>query len=532
MNARRQLVDVVVPVFDEERTLVRTSRRCSRTCGPSFPCRFRIVIADNASTDGTPAIARGARAAPRRGRLPPARAQGARPRAAGPPGSPATRTSSRTWTSTSRPTSRASSRSSRRSSPATASWRSAHASGTTRTCAAGSSARCSRAATTCSSTPAFRAGFSDAQCGFKAIRADVARRLAAARRGRRLVLRHRAAPARRAERHADLRGAGRLDRGSRLARRPRADDRRRPRRALAGAARVLARRAAGSPARRRRRWRRERRPPSQRRGPRRSRRRLAARWHLVALGGVLAVAAFLDLFRLDRNGYANTYYAGAVRSMLAELAQLLLRLVRPGRARLGRQAAARALARGGEREDLRLLRLGDPAARGARRGRRGLAPLPARRARTSGAWPGSSAALALAVSPVSVVGEPRQQPGRAARAAARRRRLRRRAGGRVGAAAHAAPRPRSSSGSPSTRRCSRRWSSCPGSRSPTLPSPAVPWRRRLVYLAARRGRPRRRLGRLDRGRRPDPGEPAARTSARRATTARSASRSTTTGSAA
>ena len=46
-------------------------------------------------------------------------------------------------------------------------------------------------------------------------------------------------------------------------------------------------------------------------------RRLAASWHVGAVGGVLALAAFLDFFRLDRNGYANTYYAGAVRSMLA-----------------------------------------------------------------------------------------------------------------------------------------------------------------------------------------------------------------------
>ena len=45
-------------------------------------------------------------------------------------------------------------------------------------------------------------------------------------------------------------------------------------------------------------------------------RRLAASWHVGAVGGVLALAAFLDFFRLDRNGYANTYYAGAVRSML------------------------------------------------------------------------------------------------------------------------------------------------------------------------------------------------------------------------
>jgi 4-amino-4-deoxy-L-arabinose transferase-like glycosyltransferase len=45
-------------------------------------------------------------------------------------------------------------------------------------------------------------------------------------------------------------------------------------------------------------------------------RRLVAAWQLPALGLVLALAAFLDFFRLTRNGYANTYYSAAVRSML------------------------------------------------------------------------------------------------------------------------------------------------------------------------------------------------------------------------
>jgi 4-amino-4-deoxy-L-arabinose transferase-like glycosyltransferase len=44
--------------------------------------------------------------------------------------------------------------------------------------------------------------------------------------------------------------------------------------------------------------------------------RLSERWHLIGLTAVLAVAAFLDFFRLQQNGYANEYYAGAVRSML------------------------------------------------------------------------------------------------------------------------------------------------------------------------------------------------------------------------
>ena len=58
----------------------------------------------------------------------------------------------------------------------------------------------------------FATRFRDAQCGFKAVRADVARALLPAGRGRRLVLRHRAAAARRAQRPAHPRGAGRLGR--------------------------------------------------------------------------------------------------------------------------------------------------------------------------------------------------------------------------------------------------------------------------------------------------------------------------------
>jgi 4-amino-4-deoxy-L-arabinose transferase-like glycosyltransferase len=45
--------------------------------------------------------------------------------------------------------------------------------------------------------------------------------------------------------------------------------------------------------------------------------RVSTTWYRVALAGVLALAAFLDLFRLSQNGYANTYYSAAVRSMLS-----------------------------------------------------------------------------------------------------------------------------------------------------------------------------------------------------------------------
>jgi 4-amino-4-deoxy-L-arabinose transferase-like glycosyltransferase len=39
-------------------------------------------------------------------------------------------------------------------------------------------------------------------------------------------------------------------------------------------------------------------------------------WHLLLLGAVLALSAFLDLFRLTSEGYANVYYAATVKDML------------------------------------------------------------------------------------------------------------------------------------------------------------------------------------------------------------------------
>ena len=59
-------------------------------------------------------------------------------------------------------------------------------------------------------------------------------------------------------------------------------------------------------------------------------RRLAAQWHRLALGGVLTLAAALDFVRLDRNGWANSYYSAAVRSMLRSWHNFLFASFDPG----------------------------------------------------------------------------------------------------------------------------------------------------------------------------------------------------------
>jgi glycosyltransferase involved in cell wall biosynthesis len=50
-------VEIVVPVHNEERSLALSVRRLHRFLSAEFPFRWRIVIADNASTDITPELA-------------------------------------------------------------------------------------------------------------------------------------------------------------------------------------------------------------------------------------------------------------------------------------------------------------------------------------------------------------------------------------------------------------------------------------------------------------------------------------------
>src|SRR4051794_33653678 len=56
-GARRRLVEVVVPVYNEQHVLEASVRRLHRYLVENLPYPFRITVADNASTDGTWAVA-------------------------------------------------------------------------------------------------------------------------------------------------------------------------------------------------------------------------------------------------------------------------------------------------------------------------------------------------------------------------------------------------------------------------------------------------------------------------------------------
>jgi putative flippase GtrA len=56
--ARNPLIEIVIPVYNEELVLARNIRRLHRYLLESFPFSFIITIADNASTDATLTIAR------------------------------------------------------------------------------------------------------------------------------------------------------------------------------------------------------------------------------------------------------------------------------------------------------------------------------------------------------------------------------------------------------------------------------------------------------------------------------------------
>ena len=53
MDSRAPKLSVVIPVYNEEHVLEASVRRLHRHLSASFPFEWRILIADNASTDGT-----------------------------------------------------------------------------------------------------------------------------------------------------------------------------------------------------------------------------------------------------------------------------------------------------------------------------------------------------------------------------------------------------------------------------------------------------------------------------------------------
>jgi 4-amino-4-deoxy-L-arabinose transferase-like glycosyltransferase len=129
--------------------------------------------------------------------------------------------------------------------------------------------------------------------------------------------------------------------------------------------------------------------------------RLAPRPHLAALAGVVAVSVYLNAWALSQNGYANAYYAGAVRSMLHGWSNFFFvafdqggmeTVDKPPLALWVQAASARVFGF----SSLSLL-LPEAIA-----GVAAVLVLYLAVARVFGRWPGVAAALVLAVSPVAV----------------------------------------------------------------------------------------------------------------------------------
>ena len=140
---------------------LQLASRSPTTPAPTAPGRSRAALAARAARTSAPCTSTRRAAAARCTRS----------------GRRATRASSPTWTSTCRPTSPRCCRWSRRCCPGTATSRSAAGSPAAPASCAARSASSSRAATTCCCARRCGTRFSDAQCGFKAMRADCARAL-------------------------------------------------------------------------------------------------------------------------------------------------------------------------------------------------------------------------------------------------------------------------------------------------------------------------------------------------------------------
>ena len=169
-------VEIVVPVYNEAPQLAERIIALRTFLDESFPFRSVVTIVDNASTDDTFVVAtalvtpcrawRPCISTGRAGASPCAR----RGRRAAPPSSP-------TWTWTCRPRSRRCCRSWRRCSPVTATWPSARAWPAAPTSVRGPKRELISRTYNLILRMTLRGRFSDAQCGFKALRRDAAERI-------------------------------------------------------------------------------------------------------------------------------------------------------------------------------------------------------------------------------------------------------------------------------------------------------------------------------------------------------------------
>ena len=131
-----------------------------------------------------------------------------------------------------------------------------------------------------------------------------------------------------------------------------------------------------------------------------SRRLLGEQTRIGCLGLAVAIAAaaVMNTVRLSQNGYANIFYSAGVRSMIRSWHNFLFVSFDSGGLVERRQATARAMGAGGERQGVRLLPAQPASSAGADgcRGRRPALPDPLRRLGAAAAFAG---ALTLAVFP-------------------------------------------------------------------------------------------------------------------------------------
>jgi len=162
--SRECLVEVTVPVYNEQKILAHNIRRLHSYLTGNLPFHFVITIADNASTDGTCTVARQLSA-----ELPQVRTvhldRKGRGLALAMSGATATPTSWPTWTPTCPLTWTRSSRSSRRCCPGTVTWPPAAAWRTAPRWCAAPNARSFRACTTCCCVPFFLPGSATPSAG-------------------------------------------------------------------------------------------------------------------------------------------------------------------------------------------------------------------------------------------------------------------------------------------------------------------------------------------------------------------------------